>query len=347
MAVRLDRSRRHLAGEPAPVLNPVPVLAGLNGNSGIFVSRGGALVTSRGGTRSQLTWLSRNGSTTPVAREVHSFATPRLSPDGRRIAVVYEDQDKANIWIYDIDTGTFSRLASPDAAASPSWTPDGKRVVYVGLAQREGSSIWSQAADGGSPPEKLFDARAIARGVTVSPDGRSILYVAISNNSWDIFRVPLDSPRVARPYLNSPYSEYDPRFSPDGRWVTIVSDESGRFEVYARSFPDPAARVQISAGGGFAPLWSADGKSIFYRSGSSIIAARMATSPSLRVLSRDTVVPRSPLWGTDAGDIVGATDISRDGRFLGLVSNKDDFQLVVVPNWLPELEQRLAGRTKR
>jgi eukaryotic-like serine/threonine-protein kinase len=344
MAVLLDRPRRHLAGKPAPVHDPVSVIPGGNGNSGIFVSRGGALVTSRGAAKNQLSWISRDGSVRPVAREVRSFASPQLAPDGKRVAVVVGEGDKTDIWIYDITTGTFSRLSSAEAAASPVWTADGKRVVYVGLGDKGRFAIWTQAADGGSPPEKLFDTRAFTVGVTVSPDGHSILYSTYNDNSWDIFRVRTDSARVALPYLTSRYNELYPRFSPDGRWVAVASDESGRPEVYVRSFPDPVARVQISAGGGTEPIWSAGGGSILYRSGSVIMSAKLSTSQGMRVLSRDTAgVKAAALLG---GGVSGSYDVARDGRFLGLVSNKVDFQLVVVPNWLPELEQRLAGGTR-
>ncbi len=345
MAVRLDRSRRHLAGKPAPVLDPVAVVAGNNGNSSIFVSRGGALLTARGGTRSQLSWISRDGSPTPITREVRGYSNPRLSPDGRRIAVVTGEQDKTDVWIYDMDTGTFSRLSSVEAVASPSWTPDGKRVVYAGLGGKERFAIWSQPADGGSPAEKLFDTSGLTVGATVSPDGRSVLYTTYNNNSWDIFRVQLDSGRASAPYLASSYGELEPRFSPDGRRVAVVSDESGTDEVYVRSFPDPAARVQISAGGGNEPTWSADGTRIFYRFGNVIMSAKLATTPSLRVLSRDTAVTKAGSMLT--GGLVSNYDVAKDGRFLGLVSNRDDYQLIVAPNWLPELEQRLAGSTKR
>lgn len=345
MAATLDRSRRHLAGRPAPVLDPVLVNSGQNGNSGIFVSRDGALITARGGTKSQLSWVSRDGSAIPVTRDVREYATPRLSPDGRRIAVVAGDQGKSDIWIYDMDTGTFSRLSSVGAAASPTWTPDGKSVVYLGNGDRERFVIWSQPADGGSPAQKLFTARALTSVVTMSPDGRSVLYTTLNNNAWSLFRVRLDSTRTSVPYLASPADEFAQRFSPDGRWVALTSSESGRNEVYVRSFPDPAARVQISAEGGNEPAWSTDGTKILYRSGTAIMSAKLALTPSLRVLSRDTAVTQAA--SMLVGNLAGNYDVARDGRFLGLVSSKDDYQLVVVPNWLPELEQRLAGSAKR
>jgi Tol biopolymer transport system component len=244
-----------------------------------------------------------------------------------------------------MDTRTLSRLSSVDAAASPAWTPDGQRVVFVGLGDKERFAIWSQLADGGSPAQKLVDAQGLISGVTVSPDGRSLLYTTYNNNSWDIFRIKLDSARVAVPYLTSRNNDTSPSFSPDGRWVAVVSNESGRVEVYLRSFPDPAARVQISAGGGREPEWSADGTRVFYRSGSAMMSAKLASSPNMRVISRDTALAHAGSILTSG--LLSGYDVAKDGRFLGLVSDKEDYQLIVVPNWLPELRQRLAGNAKR
>jgi len=342
MGVKLDRSGRHLSGKPMPVLDPVSVDAGLNGNSAIFISLGGALLTSRGGTQSRLSWISRDGTVTPITTEVRNYADPRLSPDGSRIAVVAGDQEKADIWIYDIDTKTFSRLSSVEAAASPSWTADGTHVVYAGVGDKDRYAMWSQSADGGSPAEKLMETRELASGVIVSPDSHSLLYTIYTNNSWNIFRVRLDSARVGHLYAASATA---PRFSPDGKWVALSSSESGRGEVYARSFPVPSARVQISIGGAIQPTWSADGSTIFYRSRNTLMAARLKTTPTLRVVSRDTVMKDVIQLLTGSG-LLGNYDVAKDGRFLGPVATKDDYQLIVVPNWLSELEQRLAANRR-
>ena len=345
MAIRLDRSGRNVEGKAIPVLDPVTVIAGNNGNSNIFVSQGGALVTAKGGTKSQLAWVSRDGSFKTVTKESRSYESPRLSPDGRRIAVIVGDRDQSDVWIYDLETETFSRLSSIQAATSPAWSPDGSKVFYDGLGDQQRFAIWSQQADGGSPAEKIIDA-ALTSDVTVAPDGRSILYTTLNNNnSWDVFRARLDSTSVGVPYVSGRANETSPAFSPDGRWVALVSDESGRNEVYVRSYPNPSARVQISAGGGAEPVWSRDGTVLYYRSGATRLSVKLSTAPVVRVLSRDTAI-------TQAGSVVRggnrtAYDISRDGRFLGLLSNREDYQLVVVPNWRTELEQRLSISQKR
>jgi eukaryotic-like serine/threonine-protein kinase len=341
MAVNLDRSGRHTTGKATPVLDPVAVDQGLNGNSEIFVSSGGALLTSRGGSNSQLAWIAPDGTVKLISREVRKFTVPRLSPDGGRIAVAVGDQDKSAIWIYDLSTSTFSSLSSAEGANSPSWTPDGKRVVYVALGNKERYAVWSQNADGGSPAEKLFDIDALTPGVTISPDGRSVLFMVFRSNAWQLFRVALDSTRVAIPYIATGSLTLQPSFSPDGKWVAVTSDESGQDEVYVRSFPDASSRVQISAGGGNAAAWSSDGTRILYTAGRTMMEAKLATTPSLRVISRDTVLATLP-QAADNG-LFRNYDITRDGRFVGLVTNRNDYQLVIVPNWLTELQQRLAG----
>ncbi len=341
MAVRLDRSSRHLDGKPVPVLDPVPVVAGNNGNSGIYVSAGGALVTSRGGARSTLSWIARDGNPSAVSKAARRYATPRLSPDGERIAVVVRDQDKSDIWIHDIRTGTFSQLSSVLAAATPEWSPDGTRVFYLGLNDKGGNALYSQEADGGTQAKRLTDILGLGAALSIAPDGRSALYVSYYHNTWDLFRVDFNSINAGTPYLTGPANETHPTISPDGRWAAVTSDQNGRSEVYVRSYPDPSSRVQVSADGGSEAIWSKDGKTIYYRSGDVEIAARLETSPSLRVASRDTAI--TAMNSTIRTGVVRGLDLSRDGRFLGLATNRDDYQLVVVPNWRVELEQRLTA----
>ncbi len=344
LAVQLDRSGRHTEGRPTPVLDPVSVIARNNGNSGIFMSSGGALVTSVGGSLSQMAWFNPDGSVKIISKDTHQHGSPRLSPDGSKIAVTTGDREETAIWIYDLPTGTFSRLSSVRAAASPSWMPDGKSVVYLGIGDRSRFAVWQQNADGGSPARKLFDVAALAGGVTVSPDGRSFIVLMYASNQWQLFRTSLDPGATLTPYVRGHTAAIAPRFSPDGRWVVLVTDESGHDEVYLRSFPDPSSRVQISAGGGDDPSWSADGTRVFYRAGSKLLSARLATTPILRVVARDTVIASA--GRVFNGGVISNYDVARDGRFLGLASDKDDFSLVVVPNWLPELKQRLTGNRK-
>jgi serine/threonine-protein kinase len=343
MGVPLDRSGRHTAGSPTPVLDPVEVRQGLNGNSEIFVSKGGALLTSRGGTDSRLAWIARDGTVTPLSNETREFSAPRLSPDGSRVAVAIEDGGKSAIWIYDIAASTFSRLASAEAAASVSWMPDGASVVYTAVGGEGHYAIWRQNADGASPPEKLFDAREFTLHSVAAPDGRSVLYSGYAGNEWELFRVALDSPKVATPYVGHLLGRFSPAFSPDGKWVMVsIGDNPGVSDVYIRSYPDPTVRLQVSAGGGDNGFWASDGKRVYYSVGpKQLLSATLATTPRLRVMARDTIFATAPVL--PGSGPATPFDIARDGRFLGLVKDRNDYQLVVVPNWLPELKQRMAG----
>jgi serine/threonine-protein kinase len=342
MAVPIDARAKRVTGRPIPVHDPVPVAPANNGNAGIFLSRGGALVTSRGGARGRLSWISTNGQATPVLAQAGAYEQPRLSPDERRIALIAEMGSTRDVWIYDRSLSTFSRLTSKGTVTSVDWSPDGSHVLYTAASETARGGVWLQAASGGSPPKELFEVTDLTPSAALSPDGQSLLLSTLRGNSWDILRVSLDSDRVARPYLATPEAqEASPRFAPDGKWVAVISDESGRYEVYVRSFPDPTARIQVSVNGGQEPAWSRDGTRLYYRAGSALIAARVSFTPVFTLLARDTVLSNA---GFAAAGFFGANyDVSRDRtRVLSVVSDADDFELVVSPNWITELRRRLA-----
>jgi Tol biopolymer transport system component len=342
MAIPIDVGAKRVTGRPIPVHDPVAVSPANNGNTGIFVSRGGALVTSRGGARGRLSWISTDGQTTPVLTQAGAYEQPRLSPDERRIALVAQVESSRDVWIYDRTLSTFSRLTSNGTVTSVEWSPDGSHVLYTAASETARGGVWLQAASGGSPPKQLFEVTDLTPSAALSPDGQSLLLSTLRGNSWDILRVSLDSGRVARPYLaTSEVQEASPRFSPDGKWVALISDESGRYEVYVRSFPDPTAKIQVSVNGGQEPAWSRDGTRLYYRAGSALIAARVSFTPVFTLLARDTVLSNA---GFAAAGFFGANyDVSRDRtRILSVMSDADDFQLVVSPNWITELRRRLS-----
>jgi eukaryotic-like serine/threonine-protein kinase len=345
MAVPLDIRGRRVSGRPVPVLDPVGVDPALNGNSAVFVSRGGALVSGVGAQRSQLVWIGRDGVRRPITREAREFAQPRLSPDGRRIAVIITDGSKNDVWILELATGTLSRLTTVETVTSVEWAPDGTRVIYSAGGGESRSAIWAQSVESASAPEMLAQLPNISPLAVLSPDDRALLVQSIVENGWDVLSVSLDSGHVVRPFSASKAAELTPRFSPDGRWAAVSSNESGPFEIFVRSYPVPTVKAQISVGSGSGPVWSADGTRLYYVSGSAIMSARLATGPSVRVLSRDTAFSRIRNGSVAFGQ--ANFDISRDGsRIVMPVSESDAYQLVVVPNWLGELRQRLAASRK-
>jgi len=341
MAVALDVRGKRISGRPFPVHDPVWVAPANNGNSGIFVSRGGALVTARGDERGRLSWIAHDGRATPLLPQVRGLQHPRLSPDERRIAVIARDGSSSDAWIYDRTLSTFSRLTSNGTVTSIEWSADGSRVLYTAAGAAARGAVWSQSVLGGSAPEQLFETADLTPSAALSADGASLLLNTLHGNSWDVLRVSLDSAPVARDYLTSRADETSPRFSADGKWVALVSNESGRSEVYVRSFPDPASRIQISVDGGREPSWSRDGTRLYYRAGGSLLAARVAFAPAFTLLGRDTLLPGAPF---PRSTFFGPNyDVSRDRqRVLGILADADGFQLVVSPNWITELRRRMA-----
>jgi len=345
MAAILDRSASKVEGDAVPVHDPVYVPAGVNGNSEVFVSHGGAFMTSRGRTNSKLAWIRKDGSVDFVSSEVQAFGAPRLSPDEQSIAVTVTDQGKSSIWIYDLSNRTFTHLSSAQVAATPVWSPDGRRLFYTGLDDRQQFALWSQNADGTDQPQRLLVSGAPSTGISVAPDGKSLIAVVYKANSWNVYSIDLANPGQMRPFAPSPANEVAASFSPDGKWVVLQSDESGKDEVYVRSYPNPTVRLQVSAGGGREPRWSADGSSVYYRSGVVLYAARLTPPPGFRVRARDTV--SATVSGALPGSLVPGYDLTRDGRILTRMNTRDDYQLIVVPNWRKELEQKLARANRK
>jgi eukaryotic-like serine/threonine-protein kinase len=342
MAVGLDVGGRRVRGSPIPVHDPVAVVAGLNGNSEIYVSQGGAMVTSLGGSRGRLGWVTRDGRTRMITPTAAEYGGARLSPDERRIAVLLSLDRQSDIWIYDIGPGTMSRLTTINTATSVDWSPDGSRVLYTAAAQN-GTDALLQVASGGVPAQRLVEVPYAMVDATMAPNGKSLLLSVSPQNFWQLDRANLDSGGAVHTYLAPAASVHAPQFSPDGKWVALVTDESGRDEVYVRSFPDPSSKMQVSVAGGEQPTWSRDGHRVYYVSQTALLAARITTTPSLALLGRDTVVTNLPTSAFANTYFFPGYQVSADGsRILTIVPDRDDYQLVVSPNWITELRRKVA-----
>jgi len=346
MAVPLDPGGGKVTGQPVPVLDPVTVLAGNNGNSDVFLSRGGALVSAAGSHLAKLVWQLPDGKTQEVGSEARDFARPRLSPDGTRIAVLVADGTRYDIWIHDLTTGTLSRLTNVETVTSVEWTADGKSVIYSASGQDQRGQIWAQSVDVASAPAELARVPGLTPEAAPAPDGKALLATTLATNGWDVVRISLDSARTTAPYANSAANETAGRISPDGHWAAIVSDESGRNEVYIRSFPEPTAKVQISTGGGVGPVWSRDGARLYYRAGSTIMVARLKTGAAVQVMGRDTAFRQLATGRANLVNVAGY-DVARDGSKLLVPADlRNTYELIVVPNWITEFRQRMAAARK-
>ncbi len=295
-----------------------------------------------GGSKGRLSWITRIGTPVPIGTTARRLRRGALSPDERRIAVVLGTSGQPDVWIDDLSLGTLSRLTTSGTVNSVAWSPDGQDVIYF-AAGEGGTTLWRQRAAGGVAPVKVRDFPYPAGGAAMSPDGKSLLLTVIPGDVWSLQRVAIDSPSVAHDYLISRADYHAPQFSPDSKWVALVSDESGEDEVYLRSYPDPSAKIQISVGGGEAPVWSADGTRLYYLTGSSLMAARLARSPTATVLGRDTVMAVFPSAGLGGQYFSAYYHPTRDGqRFLTSVPAENSYQLVASPNWITEFRRKVA-----
>jgi eukaryotic-like serine/threonine-protein kinase len=348
MAARVDVRARRVLGSPVPLLDSIPVCGTCNGDSGVHLSKSGVLTYMRGAVASILTMLDSSGLERTMSASSKDFTGPRLSPDGKHIAVVLADQGRADVWIYDVGTQVLSRLTSDGKSAFPEWSPDGKRVLFMAVDSVVRSSIRWQPFDGGAPAETLVDITKVGKtgmqifGGVLSPDGRTLVFeIARGDGSaFDVWSMPLAGDRQPRPYIAGPASETGPRFSPDGHWVAYWSDETGRSEVYVRSFPDPSSRIQISSDGGSEPVWSRDGKRLYYRNAGAMFVAEVAPGAgTLGVSGRHRLFEKA----ITNSFFTASYDVARDGQLLALRPNADALRLIVVMNWRAELAARMAA----
>jgi len=339
MAVPFDLRRLAVAGQPTPTGESVQIGDGVPRAT---LSLKGDLVYSGGSGLVRPMFVGARIAPVAVPSGDRLFQFPRLSPDGTRIAFTVVDGAKTDIWVFTIASGSFERLTTDGATNSrPEWTPDSRRVLYR-TARTAPSSVWWQAADGSGTPERLTpEGLPNAQEGVVSPDGKWLLF-RIDNPSQgrDILMMPLDGSQKATPYLATPFDELTARFSPDGKWVAYTSNESGRDEIYLRPFPGPGGRVIISDGGGTEPLWSRDGKRVFYRNAEGVVAASMSLGAAPSVTLRDLVVR-----GAFVSDRLHPSyDVVRNGdQFLMLLAaDGDTQQLTVVLNWAQAMNARLG-----
>lgn len=356
-AVPFDLKHLELTGTPIPLGEQVAINAGLQ----LFnISRSGMLVMSVGGRnvtgRSyEMVWVDRKGLQTPVdtgwtfqltaLANYHGWA---LSPDGSHLAIGLSTGAGDDIWVKPLPKGAAYRVTfDPQSDMRPHWTSDGRFVSFVGVHRPGG--LYLHRADGVGSDSLLL--RGVFDEGMLSPDNRwlvlrlgSVGQVAGGRN---IMGARLGTDTMAQPLLATEFDEEAIALSPDGRWMAYQSNETGRTEVFVRPFPNTdAGKRQVSSGGGLAPLWSRDGKELFYlRNDKNMMAARVI--PGAAIGFAEPVVlfhVSEELLGPEALYYT-PWDVARDGRFLmARLVGADPGQagaLVVVENWLEELKTKL------
>ena len=358
-AVPFDVDRLEVHGTPAPVLDQV----GYNttyGSAQIDFSQTGTLIYRSGGAGGGLltiAWLDGAGKEQPLLAKPGAYGRPSTSPDGQRVAVEVTEGSGTDIWVYDWQRDTMTRLTFAENATIPLWSPDGRYIAF----RAAGEGLFVTRSDGSGKPQPLTQSKNIQVPWSFTPDGKRLaFYEQDSKTSFDLWTVPLESDsaglRAGKPevFLQTPADERAPSFSPDGRWLAYVSDESGTFQVYVRAFPDKGGKWQISNSGGWLPMWSRNGRELFFETLDNhiMVAAYTVKGDSFvadkpRVWSEQQIAdPRLTLTSRNV-------DLAPDGkRIVALMpvetteGQKAQNHVIFLENFFDEVRRRTVAQTK-
>jgi serine/threonine-protein kinase len=317
-AVPFDVDRLEVHGTPAPVLDQV----GYNtaeGSAQLDSSQAGTLIYRSGGAGGGLltvAWLDGAGKTQPLLAKPGNYARPSLSPDGQRLALEVTEGSDTDIWLYDWQRGTMTRLTFTGNGNGPLWSPDGRYIAFRVLG--EGMSVIR--SDGSGKPQPLTQSKNTQVPYSFTPDGKRLAFQQQDSKTfWDVWTVPLESDsaglRGGKPevVLQTPAGEQHPSFSPDGRWMAYASDESGTRQVYVRAFPDKGGKWQISNSGGVYPMWSRNGHELLFEAlDNHIMAAAYTEKGDSFVADKPRVWSEKQIGGTIG--VGRSADLAPDGK---------------------------------
>jgi serine/threonine-protein kinase len=337
--VPFDSANLDKTGPPVTALDNVRVYGG--GAADFSISDDGSLVYQPFTPEElDLVWVDRGGSVSPLSVTRRAFDAPRLSADGRFLAVMVDDLQH-DLWILEIARGTLTRLTFGLDNHDPMWTPDGRRIAFSSSRLGPRNLFW-KPADGSGVAERLATSQHTQNPGAWASDGKAFAFEELRPDSgFDILIVELDGELQQTPFLVTEFNERHPAFSPDGRWLAYTSDETGLDEVYVRSFPGSGSKRQISTEGGVDPVWNPSGGELFYRSGDQIMAVAVETEPDLSPSRPRLLFQGSYKWTAYYG--IRNYDVAPDGeRFVMIVAPPDSAKpakLHVILNWAEELKR--------
>ena len=368
-AVRFDPNTLQISGTQVSVVSGI----GRPGNPAVgsgaafyAVSSEGTLVYARAGSpgflasddapRNSLVWVDRQGREEPFGAPLGEYVYPRISPDGQRVALDIRSQLQ-DVWIWDTKRQNMSPLSSnPEIDGLPVWTPDSQRVIWS--SQRAGNlNLYWQRADGTGELKRLTTSPFGHRASSVTPDGKFVVFsIGGLGSGQDLAMLSLGDKHEVTMLLADPnYQELNGEVSPDGHWLAYESNESGRFEVYVRPFPAvDQGRTLVSSSGGRQPVWSHNGRELFYIAGDGALMSAAVDAPRSRNEFAAGAAVRlggARYWDAEGTPNRGRTyDVSADGtRFLRIKESEAADRagrrsIIVVVNWLDELKRLVPLR---
>ena len=353
-AAPFDPNALELRGAPVPVLDRV-AYSPVWGSARVDISAApgaGTLIYRSGGVGgSKLTtvqWLDSAGKLQPLLAKPGAYTTPRLSPDGRRLALTVREGSNGDIWVYEPQRDTMTRLTFNGSSQNPAWSPDGRYIAYEG----NGGMFWTRS-DGAAMEQPLTHSNSRQIPYSFTPDGSRLAFFAPTPTTGGsaLMTVPVKttgdglSAGMPEPFLVGGGFRH-PALSPDGHWIAYSSRESGSYEIYVRAFPDKGGRLQISNSGGVHPAWSRNGHQLFYRNAENRLMAAAYT------VKGDSFFPDKPrLWAQqqipEPGFNGTTYDVGPDGRVAAVIQveaaegDQAQNRLIFLENFVDELRRRV------
>lgn len=360
IAARFDPDTARVIGEPVTVLT-----GGIR--SSFYISQCGTLarpsstddVSSR-----KLVWLDEQGQPQPIAAPPRPYGSTAFSPDSGRLLIMMDAVNDAELttemWVYDLSRRTFTRIATPEPILDVGcWSPDALRISY-GTISNDAASVWIHRSDGSGVATKIYAdnrGQTLLIPMTWSPDGKclAVVQVDLTKNTVDMILLEEEAGSalwVAKPYLNSPANEDSLRFSPDGKWISFVSDESGRGELYVQRFTGAgngaedakSGRTQVSTNGlSGTGWWSADGKELrYFDTDMQLMRADVQTEPAFAAS-----VPKS-MFSIKEYDHRSA-NAAPDGRLMLILKGENEraTRIDLVVNFMDEVRTKMSAANQQ
>jgi eukaryotic-like serine/threonine-protein kinase len=325
LAQPFDASRLEITGDPVPLAENVD---SASASSGVLAYASGA------GATQQLTWFDRTGKALATLGPPGNWHYASISPDGSRVIADLRNQsDDEGLWLLD-RAGVTTRITFTGRNIAPLWMARGAFVAFWG--ERDGTArLYRKAVSGVEQEAVLVDQNLIP--YSVSRDGRWLFAMtscASAKTSCDIWVVPLADERKPYPLLETKFREWAPAISPDGRWLAYSSNESGRREIYVMSFPEPVGKWQVSANSGYLPVWSYDGRELYFTNADNTRMMAAEIRPGATFQNG----PPKELFPIRMAPSFSRFDVGKDGRFLvpTITDESANVQITVVLNW-PQL----------
>ena len=344
LAQKFDAERLEPVSDPVPVAEQV---GNANNVLGFFTASVNSILAFRAGIQrsgSQLSWFDRQGKPLGTVGEIDPMQRPTISPDSRTVAVDRRDRQTGffDVWLHDLTRGTASRLTfNTSNTGLPVWSPDGSHVAYYTSAAQAG--VHQKAASGIGQDDFLDPGPAGSRRpLDWSRDGRYIIEGVLDpKTNYDVWVLPLFGDRKPFPLLHTEFNETNAKLSPSGKWLAYVSDETRRNEVYVQTFPNPGGKWQVSTNGGDLPVWSRDGKELFFVGADQkmmTVEVKSGTGGGSRF---EAGVPKALFQTSLAVAAAASYDVSKDGRFLipATPGQSSSAPITVVVNWTAALNK--------